>query len=48
MKQTTCRNLRGACDAVITGESAEAIGAAAGMCGAAMWVCAIITNGIGL
>ena len=28
MKQTTCRNLRGACDAVITGETAEAMGAA--------------------
>ena len=28
MKQTTCRNLRGACAAVITGETAEAMGAA--------------------
>ena len=28
MKQTTCRNLRGACDAVITGETAAAMGAA--------------------
>ncbi len=28
MKQTTCRNLRGACDAVIAGETAEAMGAA--------------------
>ena len=28
MKQATCRNLRGACDAVITGETAEAMGAA--------------------
>ncbi len=27
MKQTTCRNLRGACGAVITGASAEAMGA---------------------
>ena len=27
MKQATCRNLRGACDAVITGASAEAMGA---------------------
>ena len=28
MKQTTCRNLRGACDAVITGDTAAAMGAA--------------------
>ena len=28
MRQTTCRNLRGACDAVITGATAEAMGAA--------------------
>ncbi len=28
MRQTTYRNLRGACDAVITGETAEAMGAA--------------------
>ncbi len=28
MKQTTCCNLRGACDALITGETAEAMGAA--------------------
>ena len=28
MKQTTCRNLRGACAAMITGETAEAMGAA--------------------
>ncbi len=28
MKQTTCRNLRGACAAVITDESAAAMGAA--------------------
>ncbi len=28
MKQTTCRHLRGACAAVITGETAEAMGAA--------------------
>ena len=28
MKRTTCRNLRGACDAVITGETAAARGAA--------------------
>ena len=28
MKQTTCRNLRGACAAVITGETAAAMGAA--------------------
>ena len=28
MKQATCRNLRGACDAVIPGETAAAMGAA--------------------
>ena len=28
MKQTTCRNLRGACAAVIMGETAAAMGAA--------------------
>ena len=28
MKQTTCRNLRGACAAVITGEIAASMGAA--------------------